>query len=34
MLHRCNGLFYGCEEGAPTKRLNRLLIDVGLIEGL
>ena len=34
MLHRCNGLFYGCEGGAPTKRLNRLLIDVGLIEGL
>jgi hypothetical protein len=28
------GASYGCEEGAATKRLNRLLIDVGLIEGL
>ncbi len=34
MLHHCNGLFYRCEAGAPSRRLNRLLIDVGLIEGL
>jgi hypothetical protein len=34
MLHECNGFFYRCEAGAPSRRLNRLLIDVGLIEGL
>ena len=28
------GAIYGCEEGVPTKRLNRLLIDAGLIEAL
>jgi len=34
VLHRCGGLFYGCEEGMAAKRLNRLLIEAGLIEGL
>jgi hypothetical protein len=34
MLHKCGGLFYGCEERAAVKRLNRLLIDAGLIKGL
>ena len=33
-LTACTGAIYGCEEGVPTKRLNRLLIDAGLIEGL
>jgi hypothetical protein len=33
MLQRCGGLFYDCEGGVPAKRLNRLLIDVGLIKG-
>lgn len=34
ILQRCNGLFYGCEGGEYASRLNRLLIDTGLIRGL
>ena len=34
ILQRCNGLFYGCKEGAEARRFNRLLIDAGLINGL
>src|SRR4051812_8524293 len=34
ILQRCDGLFYSCEEGAQASRLNRLLIDAGLIKGL
>jgi sulfatase-like protein len=34
MLQRCSGVFYNCDEGAQAKRLNRLLLDVGLIKGL
>jgi hypothetical protein len=34
ILQRCDGLFYSCEEGAQASRLNRLLIDTGLIKGL
>jgi hypothetical protein len=34
MLQRCSGVFYNCEGGVPAKRLNRLLIDAGLIKGL
>ncbi len=34
ILRRCGGPFYGCEEGKPASRLNRLLIDTGLIKGL
>ena len=34
ILQRCGGLFYSCEEGAQASRLNRLLIDAGLIKGL
>jgi hypothetical protein len=30
----CGGLFYSCEKGRPASRLNRLLIDAGLIKGL
>src|SRR6476660_9169577 len=34
ILQRCEGLFYSCEEGAQASRLNRSLIDAGLIKGL
>jgi hypothetical protein len=34
ILQRCDGLFYSCEEGGQARRLNRLLIDAGLIKGL
>jgi hypothetical protein len=34
MLNRCGGRFYGCEEGMMAKKLNRLLMDAGLIKGL
>ena len=34
ILQRCSGLFYGCEGGEQASRLNRLLIDAGLITGL
>jgi hypothetical protein len=34
ILQRCDGLFYSCEGGAQASRLNRLLIDAGLIKGL
>jgi phosphoglycerol transferase MdoB-like AlkP superfamily enzyme len=34
MLGRCGGVFYRCEDGAPARQLNRLLIDAGLIKGL
>jgi len=31
---RCKGVFYGCKDGAEARRLNRLLIDGGMIHGL
>jgi len=34
MLHKCDGLFYSCEEGMAVKNLNRHLMDGGLIAGL
>jgi hypothetical protein len=34
ILQHCNGLFYGCKDGAEARRFNRLLIDAGLINGL
>ena len=34
VLNRCNGLFYGCADGAEARRFNRLLIEAGLIKGL
>jgi hypothetical protein len=34
MLTRCGGLFYRCDQGMMAKKLNRLLIDAGLIKGL
>jgi hypothetical protein len=34
ILQRCGGLFYGCEKGNEARRLNRLLMDAGLIKGL
>jgi len=34
ILQRCGGLFYRCDAGAEARRLNRLLIDAGLIKGL
>jgi Sulfatase len=34
ILQRCGGVFYGCRDGAEARRLNRLLIDAGLIKGL
>jgi hypothetical protein len=33
ILQRCRGLFYGCEGGMEARRLNRLLINAGLIKG-
>ena len=32
ILHRCNGLFYGCADGAEARHFNRMLIDAGLIK--
>jgi sulfatase-like protein len=34
IMLRCHGLFYSCSAGAEARRLNRLLIDAGLIHGL
>lgn len=34
ILMRCNGVFYGCRDGAEARRFNRLLMDAGLINGL
>jgi phosphoglycerol transferase MdoB-like AlkP superfamily enzyme len=34
IMRRCNGLFYPCAGGAEVRRLNRMLIDAGLIKGL
>ena len=34
ILQRCDGIFYKCEAGGQAKRLNRLLMDAGLIKGL
>jgi hypothetical protein len=33
ILERCDGLFYGCRDGAEARRFNRLLVDSGLIKG-
>jgi phosphoglycerol transferase MdoB-like AlkP superfamily enzyme len=34
VMKRCNGLFYRCAAGGEAKRLNRLLIEAGLIKRL
>jgi hypothetical protein len=34
ILIRCNGLFYGCANGAEARHFNRMLIDAGLIKDL
>jgi hypothetical protein len=34
ILIRCNGLFYGCANGAEARHFNRMLIDAGLITNL
>jgi len=34
ILMRCNGLFYGCANGAEARHFNRMLIDAGLIKNL
>lgn len=34
IMLRCKGVFYGCKDGAEARRLNRLLIDAGMIRGL
>jgi hypothetical protein len=34
ILQRCNGLFYGCDNGVEASRFNRLLIDAGLIKNM
>ena len=34
IMLRCKGIFYGCKDGAEARRLNRLLIDAGMIRGL
>jgi hypothetical protein len=34
IMLRCKGVFYACNAGAEAKRLNRLLINAGLITGL
>lgn len=33
ILERCEGLFFGCRDGAEARRFNRLLVDAGLIKG-
>jgi hypothetical protein len=33
VLQRCEGLFYGCKDGAEARRFNRLLVDSGVIRG-
>jgi hypothetical protein len=33
ILQRCEGLFYGCKDGAEARRFNRLLVDSGVIRG-
>jgi sulfatase-like protein len=34
IMLRCKGVFYACNEGAEAKRLNRLLINAGMIHDL
>src|SRR5215468_2824607 len=34
IMLRCKGVFYTCNKGTEARRLNRLLIDAGLINGL
>ena len=34
IMLRCGGIFYYCKNGAEARRLNRLLLDAGLIHGL
>jgi phosphoglycerol transferase MdoB-like AlkP superfamily enzyme len=34
IMLRCRGIFYGCNDGVEARRLNRLLIDAGMIRGL
>jgi phosphoglycerol transferase MdoB-like AlkP superfamily enzyme len=34
IMLRCGGIFYDCHNGAEARRLNRLLLDAGLIHGL
>jgi hypothetical protein len=34
IMLRCHGVFYACRNGAESRRLNRLLIDAGMIHGL
>ena len=34
ILLRCDGLFYGCDNGAEARHFNRMLIDAGLIKNL
>ena len=34
ILIRCNGLFFGCANGAEARHFNRMLIDAGLIKNL
>src|SRR6476620_5030403 len=34
IMLRCKGVFYGCNAGAEARRLNRLLINAGMIKGL
>jgi hypothetical protein len=34
IMLRCKGIFYGCKDGAEARRLNRLLINAGMIHGL
>jgi phosphoglycerol transferase MdoB-like AlkP superfamily enzyme len=34
IMLRCKGIFYGCKDGVEARRLNRLLINAGMIHGL
>jgi phosphoglycerol transferase MdoB-like AlkP superfamily enzyme len=34
IMLRCKGVFYACKGGDESRRLNRLLIDAGMIHGL
>jgi sulfatase-like protein len=34
IMQRCKGVFYDCKDGTEARRLNRLMINAGMIHGL
>ena len=33
IMQRCQGVFYGCRQGAEARNFNRMLMDAGMIKG-